>query len=107
MFPPSAWIWDFRRAEFIRSKVEGVSDNELRSFTPAEVADVNKVFSWHGIGWKNQGLLMGNPVDETERRRHNIHFPVTDHEVAVTSEALDILVLVDILVVRIQEITVT
>ena len=50
--------------------------------------------------------MMRHAIDQMKRSRNDVHFPISDHQVAVASESLDVFVLVLVFVIGIQEIAV-
>jgi hypothetical protein len=45
-------------------------------------------------------------VHDMERRRHDVHLPVADHDVAVAAETFHIPVLVNVIMIRVHKIAV-
>src|SRR6266852_2297496 len=93
--------------EFVCPQIKGVGDNQTVGFDPSEPSYLSESrISLHALR-KNQRHEAGCTFRQSKGFRGDIHLSIPDHDVAVGTEALHAFVLVNVIVVGVEEVTVT
>lgn len=93
--------------DVVALKVKRVSCHKSVALHSNQLSDALKITRCLIVLRHHERKMRVRAFNQTEGGGHNIHFPITNHNVAVSAEALHMLVLVNIVMVRIEKITMT
>src|SRR5687768_7700384 len=76
VFSARAWVRHELRRQLAASQVKGVPNDQSIGFDAAQRADFDELAVQARCRRQNQRLLVGDVLDEMERRRDDVHLPV-------------------------------
>lgn len=97
-------VFDQFGNNLVSFKIERVTYDDFSRLDTLEDSHFNQVvLRWLRPIGKYKRVLMSYSLDNMKWGWHDIHFPVADHNVAITTEAFDVVVFVLVIVVSVQE----
>src|SRR5437870_5746431 len=105
MYFPCVWILDPFWDDLICFQVERVADYQFLALNPCQRSHVKERIAKLCIRREDKRLAMCGALYQMKWCWHHVHFPITDHDIAIRAKALYTLVFVDVFVVGVQKIT--
>lgn len=99
MLLPGEWIRDGSWRQSVCLQVECITDKKFERFQANKTANLLILFRYGEWVGENQGLGMCYTGDQTEWSRGNVHFPITDQNIAIASKTMNAPVFMDIFVI--------
>ncbi len=103
MLPACSWVRHCVGNELVGPEIERVTDNKLIGLASAKVSDLDKVITRAGIRWEDKRLLVGYTIHQVEWGRHDIHFPIADEDVPVTTKPFDAFISMHIFMIGVEK----
>jgi hypothetical protein len=104
MLAASTGVEHFLGKQCVVLQVERVADDQRGGLTTPKLANIDVFVTQGHAVRQDQRMLVGDSLDQVKRRRYDVHFAVSDHDIAVAAESFDVLVFMHIPMVGIQKV---